>query len=179
MDELRDHNYHPQQNLTREVALTNHAIKAHIVRAYYATYVMTSILSANTIELNPLLYGFEEEDERLHPDKAIRPIPKEYAVHCTCLKCATEIYVHVERVTCLVASSSSSKVWETRRFAVKIQLVISKTEQNSYMWHLQLRGNVLLASTWIPSPIIKLAWFGIVTTVRSIPSFGYKNLDYY
>ena len=112
---------------------TNHAIKAHIVRVYYATYVMTSILSANTIELNPLLYGFEEEDERLHPDKAIRPIPEEYAVHCTCLKCATEIYVHVERVTCLVARSSSSKVWETRRFAVKIQLVVSKTEQNSYV----------------------------------------------
>ena len=64
--------------------------KVHIVRAYYATYVMTSILSANTTELNPLLYGFEEEDERLHPDKAIRPIPEEYAVNCTCLKCATE-----------------------------------------------------------------------------------------
>ena len=131
MDELRDHNYHPQQNLTREVALTNHAIKAHIVRAYYATYVMTSILSANTTELNPLLYGFEEEDERLHPDKAIRPIPEEYAVNCTCLKCATE------RCACrksdLVASSSSSKVWETRRFAVKIQLAVSKTEQNSYV----------------------------------------------
>ena len=64
--------------------------KAHIVRAYYATYVMTSILSANTTELNPLLYGFEEDDERLHPDMAIRPIPEEYAVHCTCLKYATE-----------------------------------------------------------------------------------------
>ena len=53
--------------------------KAHIVRAYYAPYVMTSILSANTIELNTLLYGCEEEDERLHPDQAIRPIPEEYA----------------------------------------------------------------------------------------------------
>ena len=58
--------------------------KAHIVRAYYATYVITSILSANTTELNPLLYGFKEEDERLHPDKAIRPIPEECTL-CTVL----------------------------------------------------------------------------------------------
>ena len=36
--------------------------------AYYATNVITSILSANTTELNSLLYGFE--DELLHPDKA-------------------------------------------------------------------------------------------------------------
>ena len=54
--------------------------KVHIVRAYYATYVMTSILSANTTELN-ILYGYEEQDERLHPDKPSIPIPKEYAVH--------------------------------------------------------------------------------------------------
>ena len=32
----------------------------------------------------------------------------------------------------IVASFASAKVWETRRFAVKIQLVVSKTEQNSY-----------------------------------------------
>ena len=51
---------------------------------------MTSILSANTTVLNPFLYGFEEEDEPLHPDNAIRPIPEEYVVHCTCLECATE-----------------------------------------------------------------------------------------
>ena len=87
---LRDHNYHRSKTSLEKMPPTSHAIKVHILRAYYATYVMTSILSANTTELNPLLYGFEEEDEPLHPDNAIRSIPEEYAVHCTCLKCATE-----------------------------------------------------------------------------------------
>ena len=87
---LRDHNYHRSKTSLEKMPPTSHTIKVHILRAYYATYVMTSILSANTTELIPLLYGFEEEDEPLHPDNAIRSIPEEYAVHCTCLKCATE-----------------------------------------------------------------------------------------
>jgi len=41
--------------------------------------------------------------------------------------------VHVETVTCLVASSATANVWVTRRFGVKIQLVVSKTKHNSYV----------------------------------------------
>ena len=83
MDELGHRNYHRSKTSLEKLPPTSHAIKAHILRAYYATYVMT-----NTTELNLLLYGFE--DELLHPDKASRHISEEYAAHCTCLKCVTE-----------------------------------------------------------------------------------------
>ena len=76
---LRDHNYHRSKTSFEKLPPTSHAITVHIIRPYYAT----SIISANTTELNPFLYGFEEEDEPLHPDNAIRPIPKEYAVDCS------------------------------------------------------------------------------------------------
>ncbi|KAK7085414.1 hypothetical protein SK128_014520, partial [Halocaridina rubra] len=57
MDDLKDHNYHHSKAYPEKLPLTIHAIKVHILRAYYATYVMTSVLSENNTELNLLLYG--------------------------------------------------------------------------------------------------------------------------
>ena len=50
----------------------------------------------------------------------------------------------------IVASFASAKVWETRRFAVKIQLVVSKTEQNSH---------VTLTAAWKCTPGIYMYSF--------------------
>ena len=38
MDELRDHNYYRSKTSLEKLPSTSHAIKAHILRAYYATY---------------------------------------------------------------------------------------------------------------------------------------------
>ena len=116
MDELRDYNYrHSKVVSLEQLPPTSYATKAHILRAYYATYVMTTILSADQDKLNPFLYGFEEENELLLPDMAVRPIPKEYAVQCTCSKCGTD------RCACRgsdpVASFANAKLW----VVVKIQ----------------------------------------------------------
>ena len=66
MNELRDHLYYH--------------LKAHILRAYYGTYVLTTIQSDNRTMLNPLSYGYVEEDELLLPDMAFKCVPEEYAV---------------------------------------------------------------------------------------------------
>ena len=91
MDQLRNYQYHHSKNFSIEhLPPTSHATKYHILRAYYATYEMISILSRDKITLNPVRYGFQEIDDLLIPDKALRYIPEEYALQCKCLKCATE-----------------------------------------------------------------------------------------
>lgn len=90
MDDLRDYNYHHSKASPVTFPPTSHAIKVHIRRAYYATYVMTSVLSENKTEFNPLLYGYDEEDELLTPDRGFRSIPTEWTVYCTCSKCVTD-----------------------------------------------------------------------------------------
>ncbi|KAK7072864.1 hypothetical protein SK128_004652, partial [Halocaridina rubra] len=90
MDDLRDHNYHHSKASPEKLPPTSHAIKVQILRAYYVTYVMTSVLSENNTELNPLLYKYDEDDELLTPDMGSRSIPEEWAVYCTCSKCTTD-----------------------------------------------------------------------------------------
>lgn len=91
MDSLRDQQYHHSKGLSlHELPPTSHAIQYHIKRAYYATHEMTNILSLNEDPLNPLSYGFEEDDETLVPVRGVRPIPEEFAIYCNCSKCATE-----------------------------------------------------------------------------------------
>ena len=81
MNELRDHLYHHSKCASIEqLPPTSHALKAHILRAYYGTYVLTTIQSDNRTMLNPLLYGYVEEDELLLPDMAFKCVPEEYAV---------------------------------------------------------------------------------------------------
>ncbi|KAK7047507.1 hypothetical protein SK128_019870, partial [Halocaridina rubra] len=89
MDDIRDHNYHPRIASPENLPPRSHAIKVHILRGYYATYVMTSVQSENNTESNPLLYRYDEEDELLTPDMGFRSIRDEWAVYCTCSKCAT------------------------------------------------------------------------------------------
>ena len=93
MDSLRDKQYHHSKGLSLdELPPTSHAIDFHIRRAHYATHEMTTILtqSLNQTPLNPLSYGFEKQDETLVPIRGVRPIPEEFAIHCNCVKCATE-----------------------------------------------------------------------------------------
>ncbi|KAK7066656.1 hypothetical protein SK128_024467, partial [Halocaridina rubra] len=90
MDDLIDYNYHHSRASPEKLLPTSHAIKVHILRAYYGTYVMTSVLSENNIELNPLLYRYDKEDELHTPYMNFRSIPEEWAVYCTCTKCTTD-----------------------------------------------------------------------------------------
>ena len=90
MNELRDYIYHHSKGISLEqLPPTSHALKAHILRAYYGTYVMTTILSEEKVVLDPLAYGYVAENELLLPDMSVQPVPEEYAVQCNCSKCVT------------------------------------------------------------------------------------------
>ena len=89
MAELRDHPHHHSKASLEKFPPTSHAIKVHILRAYYATHVMASLLSENNTELNPYMYGYVKEDELLTPDMGFRSILEEWVISCTRSKCAT------------------------------------------------------------------------------------------
>ncbi|KAK7074632.1 hypothetical protein SK128_015964 [Halocaridina rubra] len=90
MDDLMDHNYHCSKASPEKLPPTSHAIKIHILRAYYATNVMTSVQSQNSTKLNPLLYAYDEEDDLLNPEIGFRSIPEDWTAYCTFSKCATD-----------------------------------------------------------------------------------------
>lgn len=90
MDELRIWMYHHRKGRSLvELPPTSHATRAHILRAFFATSVMTTLLDHQPSVLNPRVYGFVVEDDLLVPDLGLHPIPEEYAICCTCGKCAT------------------------------------------------------------------------------------------
>jgi len=51
---------------------------------------MVSLLSTTYDRLDPTQYGFEEVDDLLTPKMDANPIPKQFAIHCNCLKCGIQ-----------------------------------------------------------------------------------------
>ena len=91
IDQLRSHIYHHSKRVSFEqLPPTSYAMRAHILRALYATYQLVSLLSTTQESLDPTLYGFKDDDELLMADLAKRPIPEEFVVHCNCFKCRSE-----------------------------------------------------------------------------------------
>ena len=91
MDQLRNYQYHHSKSFSLEqLPPTSHATNSHILKAYYATYEMITILPHAKLALNPTRNGFQERDDLLMPDMAVRHIPEEYALQRKCLRCATD-----------------------------------------------------------------------------------------
>ena len=89
MDQLRIQIYHSRKGVCLEqLPPTSHAIRNHILRSFYATYQMISLL-AEPNTLQPTSYGFKEDDDLLVPEIGTCPIPEEYVMQCNCMKCAT------------------------------------------------------------------------------------------
>ena len=89
MDELRYYIYHHAKNVTfAELPPTSHALRAHILHAFHATYLQLNCLG-NCEPVDPRQFGFEEEDGLLKPTMNKRLIPDDLPQSCTCTKCAT------------------------------------------------------------------------------------------
>ena len=68
---------------------TSNSIRLHILRAFFIVYSHINCLNPDTLQLNPLVFGFEEEGEFLMPAKvkALLPPISELVPSCTCKKC--------------------------------------------------------------------------------------------
>lgn len=87
VDELRDFLYHHSK--ASELPPTSKETRLHILRELYATHQMINGLSSDQ-NIDPLLYGFEVEDDLLMPKKGRNPIPEEFTVKCECFKCSSK-----------------------------------------------------------------------------------------
>eukprot|EP00794_Sanderia_malayensis_P011313 gene11313-12497_t len=85
-----------------------HATKAHILRAFFATNIITTLLDHQPSFLDPSVYAFVVEDDLLVPDLGLHPIPEKYSLFCTCGKCST-YDVPVERMAYLVVRFATVK----------------------------------------------------------------------
>ena len=89
MNQLRSHRYHhAKRSCLDDLPPTSHAIRLHILRAYFATKEMVSLLSSCEPS-DPRQFGFEFIDDLLVPSRGNNPIPEDIAIHCTCQKCGT------------------------------------------------------------------------------------------
>ena len=85
---------------------------------------MTSFLSENNTELNPLMYEYVKEDECSLLIWVSDPFQKNGRYPVPVLNVQL-LNVHVARVDKHVASFASARVWEMGMVIVKIQLVSS------------------------------------------------------
>lgn len=91
IDQLRSYIYHHGKRVCFDQhPPTSYAMRVHILRAFYATNQIVSLLSPSPILLDPTHYGFAEVHELLMPDTDKNPIPEEFEVDCNCGKCANE-----------------------------------------------------------------------------------------
>ena len=91
MDELRSEMYHHRKGITcHELPPTSYAVHLHIKRAYYATFMMKTLLHPNPAFLDPRNFGCEIVDELMLPSKGVRPIPEMFTVTCSCKQCGKE-----------------------------------------------------------------------------------------
>ena len=96
LDELRFFLYHQQNKTICDLPPTSRATKAHILRAFYQTYVTTHCLTGSTID--PTEYGFYEDGALLKPIEAHVVLPSNMPLPCKCGICATN------RCTCRKSS---------------------------------------------------------------------------
>ena len=89
MNQLRGWMYHHSKGCSlQDLPPTSYAVRLHILRAFYAANIMTSLLADQHPFLDPTLYGYVVENDLLIPDIGLRPVPEEFTVHCNCIKCA-------------------------------------------------------------------------------------------
>ena len=84
-DRLRDYLYHHAK--CQYLTPTSYAIRMHILRAFYATNLMTNILFKTSKSLDPTLFGFEVVSDLLVLQFGNNPIPEEFTITCNCSKC--------------------------------------------------------------------------------------------
>ena len=88
IDQLRDFLYHHAN--CQYLPPTCYATRLHILRAFYATNLMTYVLSRTSKSLNPTLYGSEVVNDLLVLQFENDLIPEEVTITCNYSKCATQ-----------------------------------------------------------------------------------------
>ena len=87
-DQMTDYLYHHAK--CQYLPPTSYAIRVHILRAFYANNLMTSVLSETSKSLDPTLYEFEVVNDLLIQRFGNHHILKEFTITCNCSKCATQ-----------------------------------------------------------------------------------------
>ena len=83
---------HADRFSVEDLPATSSSIQLHILRAFYIVYTHTHCLDRDAFKLDPLLFGYEEQDDLLMPAKVkiLLPPPEEFVPNCTCKKCKTK-----------------------------------------------------------------------------------------
>lgn len=90
-DELRYWMYHHGKTLAiTQLPPTSASIRLHILRAFYIVHTQNRCLEKNVTSLNPLLFGYKEENGCLIPRSvtSIFPSTEELVPSCKCAKCS-------------------------------------------------------------------------------------------
>uniref|UniRef100_A0ABD2X1Z4 NYN domain-containing protein n=1 Tax=Trichogramma kaykai TaxID=54128 RepID=A0ABD2X1Z4_9HYME len=90
-DQLRYHEYkYSICSLVEDLPPTSNSIKLHILRALYIVYEQTHIFENNFGELNPIDFGWDEEDDMLIPKKShlLFPPIEDLVPQCTDTTCS-------------------------------------------------------------------------------------------
>ena len=88
MDELRYYLYHHSKRTILELPPTSRAVKGHVLRAFYGTYLQLHCL--DNPQLDPRDFGYIEADSILEPDHCQILLPDDFAIPCNCSSCATK-----------------------------------------------------------------------------------------
>lgn len=89
MNEYRSFMHHHRKGITlADLPPTSSSIKQHILRAFYVTYLMRTIVDKDAYELNPIEYGYELSEDVLVPKAGLNLLPEQYGTCCNCGKCA-------------------------------------------------------------------------------------------
>lgn len=88
MDDLRYHLYHHSKNTIVDLPPTSRAIKGHILRAFYGTYLQIHCLDSP--QLDPQSFGFSQVDGIMQPDRLQILLPDDFPMPCNCTSCATK-----------------------------------------------------------------------------------------
>ena len=92
-DELRVHQFrHLKSSSHQNLPPTTQGLKPHIYRAFYNAYctmhVLDKQLNLETANLDPLEYGFVQDNEYLVPATSWRILETSWSTVCNCNKCA-------------------------------------------------------------------------------------------
>jgi hypothetical protein len=81
--------YHQSKGLTMDqLPPTSTSTMGHIKWAFYAAYIQMNFLTASSTD--PKLYGFTDTDGILMPSHCIGMLHEDFALSCSCQKCATK-----------------------------------------------------------------------------------------
>ena len=95
--QLRAHHFHFSKSASHQnLPPTSQGLEPHIYRAFYNAYITMHVLdrqlNVGTADLDPLDYGFLQENGNLLPSTSWRSLEPRWSVVCQCGKCT--------RVTC-------------------------------------------------------------------------------